>query len=56
MGVLTMWLLYACFGVSVFSLLFVWAVRNRQFTDQERARYLALHSPEEEPVRSPEGE
>ena len=56
MDVLTMWLLYSVFGVTVFSLLFLWAVRNRQFTDQDRARHLALHSPEEEPACSPEGE
>ncbi|MFB3881555.1 MAG: cbb3-type cytochrome oxidase assembly protein [Armatimonadota bacterium] len=56
MDVLAMWLLYAAFGVSVFSLLFVWAVRNRQFTDQDRARHMALHSPEQEPPGPAEGE
>jgi len=45
MGLLTMWLLYTAFGVTIFSLLFVWAVRTRQFSDQERARHLALWSP-----------
>ncbi len=44
-----MWLLYLAFGVTVFSLIFIWAVRTRQFSDQERARHLALLSPKQEP-------
>ncbi len=46
MALLTMWILYAVFGVTVFSLLFLWAVRARQFSDQDRARYLPLEDPE----------
>ena len=45
MGVLAMWLLYSAFGVTIFSLIFVWAVRTRQFSDQERARHMALLEP-----------
>jgi cbb3-type cytochrome oxidase maturation protein len=56
MDVLTMWLLYSVFGVSVFSLLFLWAVRNRQFADQDRARHLALHSPEHDAAHDLEGD
>ena len=42
-----MWILYTVFGVGFFSMLFIWAVRTRQFTDQERARYLPLEGLEE---------
>jgi cbb3-type cytochrome oxidase maturation protein len=39
---LVMWLTYTAFGVTFFSLVFLWAVRNRQFSDQDKARYLVL--------------
>ena len=52
MAILTIWILYTIIGATVFSLLFLWAVRTRQFSDQERARYFPLHGLEEEP--SPE--
>jgi nitrogen fixation-related uncharacterized protein len=39
---LVMWLVYAAFGVTVFSLIFLWAVRAGQFSHQQRARYLPL--------------
>jgi cbb3-type cytochrome oxidase maturation protein len=42
MGLLAMWILYAAFGVTLFALLFLWAVRSGQFRDQDRARYLPL--------------
>jgi len=46
MALLVMWLVYAAFGVIVFSLIFLWAVRAGQFSDQQRARYLALDGAE----------
>ena len=49
MDVLAIWILYGIVGFVVASLLFIWAVRNRQFEDQERARYLPLREPESEP-------
>ena len=42
MDILALWILYGFLGIAIFSLLFLWAVRNRQFSDQERARYLPL--------------
>ena len=42
MTLLAMWLTYTVFGVTFFSLVFLWAVRSRQFSDRERARHLAL--------------
>ena len=51
MGLLTMWILYAVIGVTIFSLLFLWAVRSGQFRDQQRARHLPLDRP---PEREPE--
>jgi cbb3-type cytochrome oxidase maturation protein len=42
MMVLAAWILYTGFGILVFSLAFLWAVRARQFWDQDRARYLPL--------------
>lgn len=47
MSLLSLWATYTFFGVTAFSLLFIWAVRHRQFSDQERARHMALHAPEE---------
>jgi hypothetical protein len=45
MTLLTMWLMYTAFGVTFFSLVFVWAVRTRQFAGQDRARRLPLEYP-----------
>ena len=45
MDVLAIWLLYAAVGVTLFSILFVWAVRSGQFRDQGRARHLPLQDP-----------
>ena len=42
MTLLAMWLTYTVFGVTFFSLVFLWAVRSRQFSDQERARHMVL--------------
>ena len=46
MDLLTIWVLYAIIGVTLFSALFVWAVRSGQFRDQQRARRLPLECPE----------
>ena len=50
MTFLDVWIGYAIFGVTIFSAVFVWAVRARQFTDLDRARYIALKS--EQPIES----
>ena len=50
--ILMMWILYTVYGVLVFSLVFLWAVRARQFGDQDRARYLPLG--DEVPAEGPE--
>ena len=47
MSLAVTWVLYAVIGVSVFSAVFLWAVRAGQFRDQDRARYLPLQSPPE---------
>lgn len=44
--VIATWILYTVFGILVFSLAFLWAVRARQFWDQDRARYLPLEGEE----------
>jgi cbb3-type cytochrome oxidase maturation protein len=46
MDLLTIWILYAIIGLTLFSALFVWAVRSGQFRDQQRARRLPLECPE----------
>lgn len=45
MAVLTMWIMYAVLGVTLFAMVFLWAVRTGQFRDQERARHMALREP-----------
>ena len=56
MDLLTIWILYAVIGVTLFSLLFVWAVRSGQFRDQQRARHLPLENPQQEqPGEQPVG-
>ena len=42
MSFLKIWLVFAGCGAVVFSAVFVWAVRSRQFSDMDRARYIAL--------------
>ncbi len=44
MGFLEVWVLYAIFGVTVFSAGFVWAVRAGQFSNLDRGRYIALNA------------
>jgi cbb3-type cytochrome oxidase maturation protein len=48
MALLLLWIVYALVGVSVFSAVFIWAVRAGQFRDQDRARYLPLEAPPRE--------
>jgi nitrogen fixation-related uncharacterized protein len=36
------WITYTALALAGASAIIVWAVRNRQFSDQDRARYLAL--------------
>jgi cbb3-type cytochrome oxidase maturation protein len=43
MMILRIWILYTITGVSIFSFLFLWAVRTRQFSDPKRAARLPLH-------------
>lgn len=43
------WIGYAIFGVTLFSLVFAWAVRTRQFSDLDRGRYIPLDSAGAEP-------
>lgn len=42
MTFLEVWIGYSIFGITAFSMVFIWAVRTKQFTDFDRARYLAL--------------
>jgi cbb3-type cytochrome oxidase maturation protein len=43
-------LIYLAFGFTITLCIFLWAVKNGQFRDQERARYIPL---QEEPDRAP---
>jgi nitrogen fixation-related uncharacterized protein len=45
MTLLVMWTTYAVFGVIVYSAVFLWAVRTRQFSSEEQARRLPLECP-----------
>jgi len=45
MTLLVMWTTYAVFGVIVYSAVFLWAVRTRQFSSEDRARRLPLDCP-----------
>lgn len=42
MTFIDVWIGYAIFGVTAFSLVFVWAVRARQFSNLDRGRYIPL--------------
>lgn len=46
MIIVKMWIGFAMAGVTLFSAAFLWGVRARQFTDLDRARYLALKAVE----------
>ncbi|HEY3307199.1 MAG TPA: cbb3-type cytochrome oxidase assembly protein CcoS [Desulfuromonadaceae bacterium] len=41
---LFMWIGFLLLMIVCIVAIFIWAIRTRQFSDQERARYLALHS------------
>ncbi|GAB7028213.1 hypothetical protein [Geotalea toluenoxydans] len=41
---LAMWLGFLAVMITAITLALVWAVRSRQFSDQDRARYLPLES------------
>jgi len=45
MTLLVMWTVYAVFGVILYSLVFLWAVRTRQFSSEQRARRMPLEYP-----------
>ncbi|BCS54206.1 hypothetical protein [Geobacter sp. SVR] len=42
--ILCIWIGFLALMIVSIAGILVWAVRSRQFTDQERARYLALES------------
>ncbi|HOK55174.1 MAG TPA: hypothetical protein PLZ21_13450 [Armatimonadota bacterium] len=44
MTFLVSWILIAVFGITCYSLVFIWAVRAKQFTELDRQRYIALRS------------
>jgi nitrogen fixation-related uncharacterized protein len=44
MTFMDVWIGYAIVGTAVFSAIFVWAVRTRQFTELNRQRYIALRA------------
>jgi nitrogen fixation-related uncharacterized protein len=55
-SLLLLWAIVAALGVAGASAVLVWAVRGRQFSDQDRARYLPFlgHPPNEaDPARTP---
>ena len=41
---LVMWIVFAAIAILGITAVLVWAVRTRQFADQDRARYLPLRS------------
>ena len=51
MTFMSVWLLYAIVGVALFAATFLWAVRTRQFSDLDRARYIALRAEAEDSDR-----
>jgi cbb3-type cytochrome oxidase maturation protein len=46
MTFLQVWVGYAIFGALIFTVMFTWAVRARQFTDMGRARQIPLDAAE----------
>ena len=42
MTFMDVWLGYTIFGFSVFSAMFIWAVRARQFSNMDRGRHIPL--------------
>jgi len=47
------WVAYALSGIVLASAALVWAVRARQFMDQDRARRLALTAPDDGDIDTP---
>ena len=43
-ALLIMWITFTAVAVAGLSAVLVWAIRSRQFSGQDRARYLALWS------------
>ncbi|RPI60869.1 MAG: hypothetical protein EHM48_06545 [Planctomycetaceae bacterium] len=43
-GLLIMWVVFSALALLAVIAVFVWAIRTRQFRNQDRARYLALDS------------
>lgn len=54
-ALLIMWITFTVVALLGVIAVFVWAVRSRQFANQDRARYLALRSgiPEDEEPNKP---
>jgi len=52
MTFLELWFGYAILGVLIFSVLFIWAVRARQFSQLDRARHIALRTQHIESVET----
>ncbi len=55
MKLLIVWITFSVMALAGIAVVFIWAVRNRQFTDQDRARRLPLDSeipPDEPPDNS----
>ncbi len=48
MSLLVMWTTFSVLALAGVIAVFVWAIRSRQFSDQDRARYLALDWPAKE--------
>ena len=43
---------YMGIGITVTAIIFLWALKNRQFSEQQRARFLPLHDePQAAPVK-----
>lgn len=49
----TVWLAFLASGVAMAIIAIVWAVRSRQFEDQDRARYLPLAGLSDQELNSP---
>jgi cbb3-type cytochrome oxidase maturation protein len=39
-----LWIIFALWGALVYSAVFLWAVRNRQFSELDRQRYIAIRA------------
>jgi cbb3-type cytochrome oxidase maturation protein len=51
-SLLVLWVIAAAIGVAGGSAVLVWAVRRRQFSDQDRARYLPFLGETPQPPRA----